>query len=154
MQTSTLDIITPMPHSVSHSQTLALSMWILAARLLLRIKDKDVCKFNNEEKHTDSIVKDKWLKKKRGVFLRAGKEMLFVNWKVSSSQSQHIQSISAVLEHYPSVAWCDPITVQNSITQTSVQTNGLPLLRLAKVPCIILLIIIMTECTCIYSKAP
>ena len=67
----------PMPPSLS----LTLSTWILAARIPLR--RKGIVSLMTK-RNTESIEIEKWLKKEiAGYFLRAGKEMLFINSKVS-----------------------------------------------------------------------
>ena len=49
-------------HQCHYSQSLDLSTWILAARILLR-KKADILKLNNEKKSKDRVEIEKWLKK-------------------------------------------------------------------------------------------
>lgn len=60
-------------------------------RILLRRKGNMSLSLTmiNEEKHTESIEMEKWLKKEIGNFLHAGKEMLLVDSKDRSSGQNH-----------------------------------------------------------------
>ena len=90
-------IVTPSNATLTISSSSCSTTWILAVRVLLRIKDKVSLM---TKRNTESVEIEKWLKKAiAGDFLCAsGEAMLFVDSKVSWSWYQHMQSISVAFE--------------------------------------------------------